>query len=59
MKTEAQIKRAKAMNAKRVQRWRERTADKGLITVQVIIPPDSLSTLRELEKQLRRGAKIV
>ena len=59
MKTIEQINHAKKMNARRVQRWRERQADKGLITVQVIIPPESLPTLRDLEKQLRKGAKIV
>ena len=58
VKTTKQILHAKKMNALRVQAWRERQAEKGLITVQVIIHPDSLPALRDLEKQLRRGAKI-
>ena len=60
MKTQKQIKHAKAMNAARVARWRDRQlTEKGLIVVQVIIPPTALDTLRDLEKQLRKGAKIL
>ena len=59
MKTQKQIKHAKAMNAKRVQKWRDEKALQGLIPVQVLIPPDSLPELRQLEKALRKGSRFV
>jgi phosphohistidine phosphatase SixA len=60
MKTEAQIKHAKAMNAARVQRWRERQLDEnGFKIVQIIIPESAIPEIRALERQLRKGAKLV
>tara|TARA_B110000285_G_C14888101_1_gene497205 strand:+ start:408 stop:590 length:183 start_codon:yes stop_codon:yes gene_type:complete len=58
IKTQKQIKHAKAMNAARVQKWRDKKAASGLIPVQVMIPPDSLPELRELEKALRKGSRF-
>lgn len=58
-RTQKQIKHAKMMNAKRVQKWRDKKALGGLIPVQVLIPPDALPQLRDLEKALRKGSRFV